>query len=60
MVKLFIAQLYNREGYAKTMLMVAEETRLQDKVRELGYNYCTAQEISEIDGYEIVVKPKIN
>ena len=60
MVKLFIAQLYDREGYAKTMLMVAEETRLQDKVRELGYNYCTAQEISEIDGYEIVVKPKIN
>lgn len=58
MVKLFIAQLYNREGYAKTMLMVAEETRLQDKVRELGYNYCTAQEISEIDGYEITVKPK--
>ena len=60
MVKLFIAQLYNREGYAKTMLMVAEENRLQDKVREMGYNYCTAQEISEIDGYEIVVKPKIN
>lgn len=58
MVKLFIAQLYNREGYAKTMLMVAEETRLQDKMRELGYNYCTAQEISEIDGYEITVKPK--
>ena len=58
MVKLFIAQLYGREGYAKTMLMVAEETRLQDKVRELGYKYCTAQEISEIDGYEITVKPK--
>lgn len=58
MVKLFIAQLYNREGYAKTMLMVAEETRLQDKVREMGYNYCTTQEISEIDGYEITVKPK--
>ena len=58
MVKLFIAQLYDRRDYVKTMLIVVEETRLQDKVRELGYNYCTAQEISEVDGYEIVVKPK--
>ena len=60
MVKLFIAQLYDRRDYVKTMLIVAEENRLQDKVREMGYNYYTAQEISEIDGYEIVVKPKIN
>ena len=60
MVKLFIAQLYDRRDYVKTMLIVAEENRLQEKVREMGYNYCTAQEISEIDRYEIVVKPKIN
>ena len=60
MVKLFIAQLYDRRDYVKTMLIVAEENRLQEKVREMGYNYCTVQEISEIDGYEIVVKPKIN
>ena len=60
MVKLFIAQLYDRRDYVKTMLIVTEENRLQEKVREMGYNYCTAQEISEIDGYEIVVKPKIN
>ena len=60
MVKLFIAQLYDRRDYVKTMLIVAEENRLQETVREVGYNYCTAQEISEIDGYEIVVKPKIN
>ena len=60
MVKLFIAQLYDRRDYVKTMLIVAEENRLQEKVREMGYNYGTAQEISEIDGYEIVVKPKIN
>ena len=58
MVKLFIAQLYDRRDYVKTMLIVAEETKLQDKVRELGYNYCAAQEISAVDGYEIVVKPK--
>ena len=58
MVKLFIAQLYGRRDYEKTMLIVAEETRLQDKVRELGYNYCTAQEISEVDEYEIIVRPK--
>ena len=60
MVKLFIAQLYDRRDYVKTMLIVAEENRLQEKVREMGCNYCTAQEINEIDGYEIVVKPKIN
>ena len=60
MVKLFIAQLYDRRDYVKTMLIVAEEDRLQEKVREMGYNCCTAQEISEIDGYEIEVKPKIN
>ena len=60
MVKLFIAQLYDRRDYVKTMLIVAEENRLQEKVREMGYNYCTAQEISEIDGYKIEVKPKIN
>ena len=60
MVKLFIAQLYDRRDYVKTMLIVAEENRLQEKVRELGYHPCTAQEINEIDGYEIVVKPKIN
>ena len=58
MVKLFIAQLYDRRDYVKTMLIIAEETKLQDRVRELGYNYCTSQEISEVDGYEIVVKPK--
>ena len=58
MVKLFIAQLYDRRDYVKTMLIAAEENRLQDKVREMGYNYCTDQEISEVDGYEIVVKPK--
>ena len=60
MVKLFIAQLYDRRDYVKTMLIVAEENRLQEKVREMGYNYCTAQEINEIDGYRIEVKPKIN
>ena len=60
MVKLFIAQLYDRRDYVKTMLIVAEENRLQEKEREMGYNYCTAQENSEIEGYEIVVKPKIN
>ena len=49
MVKLFIAQLYDRRDYVKTMLIVAEENRLQEKVREMGYNYCTAQEINEID-----------
>ena len=38
MVKLFIAQLYDRRDYVKTMLIVAEENRLQDKVREMGYN----------------------
>ena len=58
MVKLFIAHFFGRKKKKKTMLIVAEETRLQDRVRELGYNYCTAQEISEVDGYEIVVKPK--
>ena len=58
MVKLFIAQLQGRRDYEKTILIVAEETRLQDRGREQGYNYCTAQEISEVDGYEIVVKPK--
>ena len=30
MVKLFIAQLYDRRDYVKTMLIVAEENRLQD------------------------------
>ena len=46
MVKLFIAQLYDRRDYVKTMLIVAEENRLQEKGREMGYNYCAAQEIS--------------
>ena len=58
MKKLFLVQLYNSRGYDKTMFIVEEERRVHQRIKEMGYSASTFIEITEVDGYDIVVIPK--